>query len=174
VDLRGSAVCLSVALVGGAFIAPNAAASADPAGGFRTLLPLPSTIAVHAALAGAARRLETPACRRVLTGYRDRSGRTLARVLEERATTAAAHLRLIVFADGVGQAPCRNPDVVASTMPGSRVVYVCPARFEMLQGLNPARAEAVLIHELLHSLGLAEDAPTSRALTDRVQELCGR
>jgi hypothetical protein len=26
---------------------------------------------------------------------------------------------------------------------------------------------------LLHSLGLAEDTPTSRALTDRVQQLCG-
>ena len=73
-DLRGSALCLSAALVGGAFIAPNAAVSAEPAAGFRTLLPLPSTIAVHAALAGAARRLETPACRRVLTEYRAGAG----------------------------------------------------------------------------------------------------
>jgi hypothetical protein len=149
-------------------------ALADPDPGFRTLFEPPASLAVNAALAGAARRLDAPSCRRILTEYRDRSGRTLAQVLESRALTAEAHLRLVVFADGFGQAPCRHPDVVASTMPGSRVVYVCTASFGMLQERSPARAEAVVIHELLHSLGLAEDAPTSRALTDRVQELCGR
>jgi hypothetical protein len=174
VDSPGRVLALAAVLAGGTFIHPTVAWPAVRDAGYRTLFTPPLTVAVNAALAGASRRLETPACRRVLTEYRDHSGRTLTQVLNERAISVDDHLRLIVFADGDAQAPCRNRDVVAATMPGSRVVYVCPTPFGVLHERNPARAEAVVIHELLHSLGLAEDAPTSRGLTDRVQELCGR
>jgi hypothetical protein len=156
-----------------AFASFSLAVVAGPHTGFRTLFAPEAARAVDAALAGAERRLAAPSCRRVLKEYRDGAGRTLAEVLDARALTAEAQLRLVVFADGSGQSPCRRSDVVASTMPGSRVVYVCTGAFGALRERNPARAEAVMIHELLHSLGLAEDIPTSRALTDRVQQLCG-
>jgi len=148
-------------------------ARTEPEPGFRTLFGPTVGPAVDAALVGAARRLKAPDCRRVLEAYQDRSGRTLAQVLDERDLTADAQLRLIVFAEGHGQAGCRRRDVLAVTEPGSRLVYVCGTRFWILQERHPARAEAVLIHELLHSLGLAEDPPTSRAVTDRVLSFCG-
>jgi hypothetical protein len=52
-------------------------------------------------------------------------------------------------------------------------VYICTAWFRETFELNPSRTEAVIIHESLHSLGLGENPPTSREITDRVVERCG-
>jgi len=38
---------------------------------------------------------------------------------------------------------------------------------------DPAYAEMILIHELLHTLGLGENPPTSLEITARVTERCG-
>ena len=40
--------------------------------------------------------------------------------------------------------------------------------------LRRQEQEAVLIHELLHSLGLGENPPDSAAITDRVMARCER
>jgi hypothetical protein len=37
-----------------------------------------------------------------------------------------------------------------------------------------AAADAAIIHELLHSLGLGEDPPTSKQITDTVLARCAR
>jgi hypothetical protein len=52
------------------------------------------------------------------------------------------------------------------------LVYVCPARFLDTFRKNPGLAEAYLIHEMLHSLGLGENPPSSREITERVIDRC--
>ncbi len=39
-------------------------------------------------------------------------------------------------------------------------------------GQDPRHAEAILIHEALHSLGLREDPPSSDFITERVRARC--
>jgi hypothetical protein len=65
-----------------------------------------------------------------------------------------------------------DPDTVAATERGSRVVFICPVRFVEIERGNPEYAEATLIHELLHSLGLGENPPRSREITQRVLSRC--
>ena len=149
-----------------------AATEADPNPGVRVRLEKGPGAAVRAALLGASQRLSLPSCQRVLGDFLDPSGRTLRARLEEAGLTPQEQLRRVVFADGAGQAACRHPEVLAATMPGSRVVYVCGTRFWWLQARDPGRAEAILIHELLHTLGLAENPPTSREITERVVSRC--
>jgi hypothetical protein len=52
------------------------------------------------------------------------------------------------------------------------VVYVCSGVFRGQLQHRPADAEAVLIHEALHTLGLGENPPTPRAIQDRVRARC--
>jgi hypothetical protein len=58
--------------------------------------------------------------------------------------------------------------VLAFTQPNSLVVRVCP-RLIQFQG---DWAELTVLHELLHSLGLGENPPSSAEITDRVRERC--
>jgi hypothetical protein len=37
---------------------------------------------------------------------------------------------------------------------------------------NPTLAEAMVIHEMLHTLGLGENPPTTFEITDRVMARC--
>ena len=63
---------------------------------------------------------------------------------------------------------------LAITKVGSRAVFVCGRRF-VRQGTRYSRyAEAVIIHELLHSLGLGENPSSSDHITERVLARCGR
>ena len=62
--------------------------------------------------------------------------------------------------------------MVQSTRPGSRVVFVCTTRFTDLVERNPAEAEAIVIHEMLHTLGLGENPPASDAITEAVAVAC--
>ena len=60
----------------------------------------------------------------------------------------------------------------AVTAPGSRVVYVCGRSFAEAQARSPKRAEMVVLHEALHTLGLGENPPDSGEITRRVGERC--
>ncbi len=80
----------------------------------------------------------------------------------------------MLFYDGSRQLLCSlNDDPYAITQPGSRVVFICPRRFVQKQEWNPTAAEAIIIHEMMHSLGLGENPPSSEAITARVRDLCG-
>jgi hypothetical protein len=129
--------------------------------------------AVKRALAGADRLLAEPACLEVLTDFRDASGRTLKEVLDRSDVSARGYLRWIVFSDGRGLKACSNKASLAVTEPGSRVVFICPTAFVEAAWGNPEEAEATLIHEMLHSLGLGENPPRSREITERVRVRCG-
>jgi len=128
--------------------------------------------AVTRALAGADRLLAEPACQEVLTDFRDASARTLKEILDGNDVSARGYLRWIVFSDGRGLKACGSKASLAVTEPGSRVVFICPTAFVETASGNPEYAEATLIHEMLHSLGLGENPPRSRDITERVRIRC--
>lgn len=146
---------------------------ADVQVALRVRLAGASRAAVMRALAGAAGRLDQPSCQAVLGDFEAAAGDQPARRLETLRLTASDFLNVIVFARGARQGRCAEPGVLAVTSPGSRVVYVCEGRFAELAAADPETAEATLIHEALHSLGVPENPPTSREITRRVLARCG-
>jgi hypothetical protein len=128
--------------------------------------------AVERALAGARLRLERPQCQRLLSEFADAEGRPLTDALEAEGTTAAEHLGRLVYYDGAGQGPCERPATLAFTVPRGHVVFVCAETFLSAARRDPLLAEATLIHEGLHTLGLGENPPASPRITSRVVHLC--
>ena len=123
------------------------------------------------ALDGAAVRLKTAECERLFIFYRDRNGRPLAEKLATFEVTTADYLQLVVFSEGGTRDTCQG-EQYAYTTPGSRVVFMCVSRFVSGWRSNPASAEAALIHEVLHTLGLGENPPSSADISLRVQNAC--
>ena len=129
---------------------------------------------VRRAVRGAAERLADASCAAILDEFTDRSGRVLRERLEALALDAPAYARQVLYYDGTNEALCRrNARLHAYTLPGSRVVRTCPS-LAALALEDPGRAEAVVIHEVLHTLGLGEDPPSGREITARVERRCGR
>ncbi len=130
--------------------------------------------ALGRALAGAVRRLERPGCQRIFTDFADDSGRSLQEGLDAVGRDGAAFLReWVFFADGREQPRCKERDVLAVSQPGSRAVWICGRRFQWEQWRDPGYAEAVLIHETLHVLGLGENPPSSSTISRQVLARCG-
>lgn len=129
---------------------------------------------VEDAVNGAFRRLATATCQLVLQDFRDASARPLEGRLETLDQTVAEYLASLHFVDGDDSAQCRLNDATAAfTEPGSRVIHVCAKKFSRQFSRRTAGGEILVIHELLHSLGLGENPPTSAQITDRVRLRCG-
>jgi hypothetical protein len=139
---------------------------------FRGALDPSTRFLVGRALDGASGRLAEPACQAVFGDFSDDSGRPLERVLAESGYSGQAYLRLVFFADGAAHPHCQSGIVGAFTVPGSRVVHVCPANVRRLSKLDPALVDVLLIHELLHTLGLHENPPTPEEIDARVESRC--
>lgn len=123
----------------------------------------------------AATRLEDASCAAVYGDFADsRSGRPLSERLAETGQSAAGYLRWITFWSGVGLRPCDDRKVLAYTSPGSRVVFVCRDQFLRQQSRDATFAANILVHESLHSLGLAENPPSPNEVTKGVEARCGR
>jgi hypothetical protein len=138
---------------------------------FRVHLVDPTEAGIlRSALVGAASRLRRSECQTVLSEFHDKRGRSLADVLTSLTVDAPRFLSWLYFRD----APPKNcdGDTLAVTTPGSRVVSVCGRSFERAWRENPPYAEASLIHEMLHSLGLGENPPSSSEITVRVRRHC--
>ncbi len=127
--------------------------------------------AVSRAVRGASRRLAEPACAQVLSDFTDASGRPLQRRIETLGMTAQSYLANLTFRDGSNQQACRAKRIRAATMVGSQVVFVCPAFIEA-QIRDPRLGDAIVIHEMLHSLGLGENPPRSHEITATVTRRC--
>jgi hypothetical protein len=131
--------------------------------------------AVDTARAGAVKRLESEECRKVFSDFTDDRGRTLRQNLEEWTASPAEYIGLIPFVDGSSQALCRDTKTALVATPGVRRVFVCRT-FAQFQLRQPRVAESMLIHEVLHTLGLGEapqkGAPTSIEITQRVEARC--
>ena len=129
--------------------------------------------AVRKAAAGAYERLGNSSCQQVFSEFRSLDGRKLDEVLAAEGWTDQTYLSLVLFYDGSRQLLCSlNDDPYAITQPGSRVVFICPRRFVQKQEWNPTAAEAIIIHEMLHSLGLGENPPSSEAISAVVLDRC--
>jgi hypothetical protein len=117
-------------------------------------------------------RLERPQCQRVFTDFQDASGRPLQDVLDRTGRSGAEHLGTLLFYDGSGQPRCATPRTLAFTWVGSQIVFVCAHQFVEAARRDPLLADAALIHESLHSLGLGENPPSSSEITSRVISFC--
>jgi hypothetical protein len=127
--------------------------------------------AVDSARRGALKRLEADECRKVFTDFTDAQGRTLQQNLDEWGASPAEYIGLIPFLDGSSQATCRRTRTALVASPGVRRVFVCKA-FADFQLKQPGVAESMVIHEILHTLGLGENPPTSIEITQRVEARC--
>jgi hypothetical protein len=115
-------------------------------------------------------RLGRPECQAVLADFESVNGGRLDLVLRASSRTAQEQLDLLVLESGLGRPLCDRRVSMASTQVGSTVVSVCLRPFTLLP---EAEQEAVLIHEMLHSLGLGENPPESVAITAQVLKRCG-
>jgi hypothetical protein len=130
----------------------------------------PAALDVSRAARDARRRLQEPGCQRVLDEFTDRDGRPLREKLG--TSTPQAYLAQLVLREGEiprGSGHCASPGAAAFTTNGA-AVFVCGTGFQKLG--RGARANA-LIHEMLHTLGLRENPPSSAEITRRVTALCG-
>ena len=131
--------------------------------------------AVGSARTGALQRLESEECRKVFTDFADAQGRSLQQNLEEWDASPAEYIGLIPFVDGSSQALCRKTKTALVASPGVRRVFVCKT-FAEVQLRQPGVAESMVIHEILHTLGLGEapmpGQPTSIEITQRVEARC--
>jgi len=127
--------------------------------------------AVREAGRDAVARLADPACAGILSDYRDASGLTLRQRLDSLCPGRGDRLRVYLY-DGAHQRGCQKGHRLAFAEPGSTVVYVCP-RFVEEQRQDPEAAPAVIIHELLHVLGLEEAEHSSEAISRQVRRRCG-
>jgi hypothetical protein len=125
--------------------------------------------AVERAARGARRRLQDGRCAGVVDAFGTRDGRPLRGVLAALNATPAEAISRVIFRDGGTSGACGG-SVAAFTGPGSRIVFVCGGRFA---GIDRGRAELVIIHELLHTLGLGERPPRSSAIDRAVATSCG-
>src|SRR5262245_17639420 len=121
------------------------------------------------ALWGAHERLGRPECVRLFTDFADEKGRPLQERLDTLGLSGQEFLGYIGFYEGYGHQRCGQARVLAFTQPGSLAVRICP----QVSRQDRATVELVLIHELLHSLGLGENPPSSAEITRQVTRRCG-
>ena len=129
------------------------------------------SVSIGRALDGALKKLENPACLGLLSEYKDQSGQSLAQNLATWDRTVTDYLRTTPFRDGSAHAPCRSGKSALFSVVGMRPVFVCPS-FKREAERDPWAAEIWLIHEMLHTLGLGENPPSSREITERVSARC--
>ena len=127
---------------------------------------------------GATKRLQATECQKLLTDFSDLQGRALRERLEASGLSAGDYLQTIVFVDGSSTRSCQRSDVLFVASPGAAIVAVCHAegmpfsRLAQARLRNPWFAETLLIHEMLHTLGLGEDPPTTQQITWQVKQRC--
>ena len=128
--------------------------------------------AIERAVSGASQRLENPDCQRVLTDFTDASGRTLAENLVQFGKTPVEFFNELYWVDDRETPCCLRRGTLAFTAPGHRVIRVCGRRFAEVSQSRPIYGDAILIHEMLHALGLGEKPPSSSDITRQVLARC--
>lgn len=129
--------------------------------------------ALTAAGRAAAERLDEPGCAAVFADFKDARGHTLQQRLDQLGRSARGQLQAVFFYDGAHRRGCQRRRTLAVTEPGSYVVHVCP-QFAWSQRRDPEQAPEIVIHELLHTLGLGENPPSSEEISRHVRARCGR
>ena len=127
--------------------------------------------AVQKAVRDAAQRLECTECGKVLSDFRDASGHAIRTRLDLLGETAAYYLTRITFREAVDHR-CQDPTRLAFTYVGVAEVFICGPQFWRKYQEDPRYLEALMIHEMLHTLGLRENPPSSAEISDRVLKRC--
>ncbi len=164
VVLLGAAIALAIAQ-------PSAEVPRWP--GVAIMNPSASGIVVWG-LEGADHWLKKPECRALFSEFRDLNGRPLTEKLDELQMEAAAYLRQVRFRDGSTTPQCERELTLMYTSPGSRVVFVCADQLRQRTQSDPVLKSALVLHEVMHTLGLGENPPTSLFITRRVLDRCAR
>jgi hypothetical protein len=128
--------------------------------------------AVERAVLDASRRLAAVGCQRVFSDFFDASGKPLQASLDALGETAQGYLGRVLFYDGSSQTRCSTGMILGGTTRGSRIVYVCAFQFSDRAGRSASDADAFVIHEMLHTLGLGENPPAPSRITAQVMERC--
>jgi hypothetical protein len=126
---------------------------------------------VEAARKGAQLRLRTDECRKLLVDFSDGEGRSLEQRLAAFAVPADEFLATLPLLDGSSRPLCQANRSHLLTTAGVPRVFVCKS---FLKAVYQERvmAEVYLIHELLHTLGLRENPPSSQEITQKVVRRC--
>src|SRR5262249_36555259 len=142
------------------------AAERDRPASVRALGPSDQRI-VDAARQGAMERLRSPECRALLADFKGRDGRSLEARLAAFALPPDAFPGALPLPDGSDRPLCQGNRSHLVTTAGVARVFVCPSYLKAVYQ-ERAMAEVYLIHELLHTLGLGENPPTSQDITRQV------
>jgi hypothetical protein len=128
---------------------------------------------VDMAREGAMRRLQTAECRQVLTDFKDPQGRTPLENLAAFAVEPHEYVAQVPFLDGRDRPLCQRGQSQLLSTRGTARVLVCEP---FLETVNRERdmAEFYVIHEILHTLGLDENPPSSQEITQQVKRRCSR
>lgn len=132
---------------------------------------------VARAVKGAAATLESPDCQRLLTDFNDEAGNPLTERLKAIGRTASQFVTELWYVDASAESTCILNQILAYTKPGMRIIYICAKRVAASTGMQSGRrAEAIIIHEMLHALGLGEGGrhPSAEAITQKVLTRCER
>jgi hypothetical protein len=127
---------------------------------------------VRMALSSAAYKLSKPACQQILEDFQDGDGRPLRENLVSIGMDPAEYLVWLDYRDGADleSKRCESRGAAAVTRPRDRVVYVCGSNF---RAQTPGIRANTLIHEMLHTLGLRENPPSSGEINSQVRTRCG-
>ena len=136
----------------------------------RALDPGAASVA-ETARQGAIARLRNPDCRQVLGDFTDAKGRTLHEKLQAFGVGPDAYLAMLPLLDGETHSLCRANRSQLLTSAGVPRVFVCKSFLETVYQ-SRAMAEVYVIHEMLHTLGLGENPPTSHDITRQVVKRC--
>lgn len=128
--------------------------------------------ALERATTAALQRLERPQCGRVLSDFRDASGRTIQEKLDLLGETPRRYLARVLFRDALDRRPCRDSATLAFTSVGGNEVFVCTPQLWRAYQANPARVEALVIHEMMHTLGLGENPPRPPEIDAQILRRC--
>jgi hypothetical protein len=128
--------------------------------------------ALRVALTGASDWLTDDGCRGVFAEFKDANGSPLTEKLATLGVDEATYLGYVVFRDGSRMPQCKSPITVMFTAPGYRIVFVCEKQFFGQWQTDRTRLRALVLHEILHTLGLGENPPSSAHITERVLARC--
>jgi hypothetical protein len=164
----GCAFGVAVVILGLSLPRP-AAADNENGPGLTLNLTFDARHSVRRAVTRALVTLARPGCSRIFEDFELPDGRTPRNELDRLGIGAETLIRSLVFVDGSSDPVCRNGRAVLTTTPGSRLIRVCPG-FAQLD--DPSLRAVLVLHESLHALGLGENPPSSRDITNRVEHLC--
>jgi hypothetical protein len=120
---------------------------------------------------GAIERLRSPECQLIFGDFKDGEGRWLSANLVPFALPPYEYLARLPFLDGAGHSSCSGGHSQLLTAQGVGRVFVCKAFLQTVER-DRAMAEVYLIHEVLHTLGLGENPPSSHEITQQVKRRC--